>query len=195
VREVLAENIRGVEEELSGLRRLGRGLLSRQEAALEADNWAEAARLGEAYSLTACRLGEMIKVEQLLAEKGKKDSRTKEFLERRDEIALELGSPTCSEEVLEEALGGEPELALASRRLQEEIASLRYVLRNTFQAAMKAEKTEDYLRLVETYGHECLRLIRLLRREGSEEERLEAQFDEMFLRVLEEVQKELGILK
>jgi hypothetical protein len=35
----------------------------------------------------------------------------------------------------------------------------------------------------------------LLRREGSEEERLEAQFDEMFLRVLEEVQKELGILK
>jgi len=194
VLEVLAENIRGVEEELSGLRSLERGLLSRQEEVLKADNWAEAARLGEAYSLAASRLGEMIKVEELLEEKGKEAGRTREFRERRHQHALEDGSPSFSEGGPEEALGGEPELALASRRLQEEIAGLRYVLRNTFEAAMMAEKAEDYLRLVDTYGHECLRLIRLLRREGSPEERLQAEFEEKFLQALTEVQKEFGII-
>ena len=194
VLEVLAENIRGIEEELTGLRRLERGLLSRQEEVLKADNWAEAARLGEAYSLTASRLGELVRVEQLLEQKGKEAGRTGEFWERRHLHLLEDASPPFSEGGPEEAPGGESELELASRRLEEEIAGLRYVLRNTFQAAMMAEKTEDYLRLVDTYGHECLRLIRLLRREGSPEERLQAEFEEKFLQALTEVQKEFGII-
>jgi hypothetical protein len=65
VQAMLAENIQGVDEEISGLRTLERGLLERQ---VEARSGAEAVRLGEAYSKAASRMTEVIQAEKEMAE-------------------------------------------------------------------------------------------------------------------------------
>jgi len=65
---VLKENIQGMGEEIVGLRILARGMLERAE---QAGGDPEAAQLWDAYSLTALRLGEVIKGGKDLAEKGK----------------------------------------------------------------------------------------------------------------------------
>jgi hypothetical protein len=58
IQAVLAENIQGLEEQIVGLRALGRGLIERQ---VEAGGSAGSARLVELYTLFAGRLAEVIK--------------------------------------------------------------------------------------------------------------------------------------
>ena len=54
----------GIEEEIEGLRSLGRGLLKMQA---KARSGKEMAQLGDAYTLNAMRLGSMIEAEKQLA--------------------------------------------------------------------------------------------------------------------------------
>jgi len=190
VAAVLRDNIQGMEEEIVGLRLLGRGLLERQVGAKSS---LEGVRLGDAYTKTAARLAEMMRVEKQMAEEEAGKDDTEELLERWDKMAISMGGEPVSEQIRAEAFGESAEMAVGARRLVEEIASIRYVLRNTFQLAMEEEDDGDYRHLVEIYSAGCARLVRLLRMEGYKEDRVLAYIEESIEIALKDVMEELGI--
>jgi hypothetical protein len=190
VAAILAQNIQGIEEEIVGLRTLGRGLLARQG---EVRSSQEVALLGEGYSLAAYRLGELIRAEEELAKKGKSSQWAEEILNKLDKLQIDRGEEPVSEKARQEALGGRPELAAASRRLVEEIAALRCVLRNVFRLALEAEETGDYLRMVEIYGSSCVRLVRLLKVEQADSGQLEAYLQQEIEQAIRDLNEEWGI--
>ncbi len=79
----------------------------------------------------------------------------------------EAGRPTNREAVradlLAQALGGGAVLELTAHRLEEEIAGVRFNLRNTLFLAKQAETEEEYIHLVDLYSKGCSRLVRMLR--------------------------------
>ena len=136
---MVRENIRGIDEEIVGLRVLGRGLLERQA---RATSGTEAAQLGDSYSKAAYRLGELIRAEAELASRENTSKWGEEFLEQMDRLAHDQGWEPIGDKIRADALGGDAMLDATSRRLREEIASLRYVLRNTFKLAMERVEGE-----------------------------------------------------
>jgi hypothetical protein len=190
VYSVLAENIQGVEEEIAGLRSLGRELLNRQ---MKATSRAEAARLVEAYTQTASRLAELIRAERQLDEMGEKGKRVEELTRRINQMALELGEPPMEDPAWEEAPVGKTEMEVNARRLVEEIAAMRYVLRRTFKMAMETRETPEYVRLVEIYGSGCTRLVRLLRMEGDNYNQMEATFNQQINQAIKEITEDWNL--
>jgi hypothetical protein len=172
---VLAEDIQGIEEEIAGLRRLARGLVAKLKAARSNK---EIGQLADTHSLAASRLAELIEAEKQLAKDGKEDTWAEEALARLDKALINWGEKPVSEAVRAEALGVEPELAMAARRLVEEIAAVRYMLRNVLGLALQTQETPGYIRLVEIYGSGCARLVRMLKKEGSNQGRLERYIQE-----------------
>ncbi len=172
---VLAEDIQGIEAEIVGLRRLARGLVAKLKAARSNK---EIGQLADTHSLAASRLAELIEAEKQLAVDGKEDTWAEEALARLDKALINWGERPISEAVRAEALGVEPELAMAARRLVEEIASVRYMLRNVLGLALQTQETPVYIRLVEIYGSGCARLVRMLKKEGSDQGRLERYIQE-----------------
>ena len=77
-------------------------------------------------------------------------------------------------------LGVEPEVAMAARCLVEEIATVRYMLRNVLGLALQTQEMAETIRLVEIYGSGCARLVRMLKKEGSNQGRLERYLREAF---------------
>lgn len=75
----------------------------------------------------------------------------------------------------------------------EEIAAMRYCLRNAFRLAIETEGTEEHIGYVEIYSSGCGRLAKLLRGERGEGERLEAFLREAIDRAIEEVNEEWGM--
>jgi site-specific recombinase XerC len=190
---LLKENIQGIEEEIIGLRMLGRGLLEKQA---KARNSKEAAQLAEAYTLLTARLAGMVEAEKQLAKKGEAKSWNDEFLAAMDKIAEQMGMPPVSEAARAEARGKTPELAAADRRLVEEIAGTRCVLRRTLALAREAEQkceAGEYIKLTEIYSIGCSRLMRLLRTEGSEQDQLTAYVNEQIDTAIREVQEEWNL--
>jgi len=190
VEAVLKENIQGIEEEIVGMRILARGLFERQE---QARNDQEAVRLVEAYTLAAHRLGEVIKAEKELMQSGKTSEWGEEILAMIDEIAIEAGWEPVSDQVRKEALGGEAGLEVGARKLVEEIAAMRYVLRKVYRRAIEAEETGEYIRLVGIHSNSCERLVKLLRMEKAGTDRLETYLKEGIQQAIKEVTQELGI--
>jgi len=74
--------------------------------------------------------------------------------------------------------------------MAEEIAGMRYVLRNTCRLAMESEETEEYIKLVEIYGSGCVRLARMLKLEGREQGRLGKYLKEKIDQAIREVNEE-----
>jgi site-specific recombinase XerD len=166
VAAVLAENIQGISEEIVGLRMLGRALLERQAQVRDP---VQTVQLGEAYTLAAYRLGELIKAEVKLADQKRASLEDETLLERLDEMAGVLGLEPFSERARQERQAG---LDPAARRVVEEVASTRLVLRNTINQAGQAHFTGAYqvgqlINLVDLYGIGCVRLVRLLSIEGA----------------------------
>ncbi len=193
VMEVLKEEIQGVEEEICGLRRLGRGLLEMQ---IKARSSKEAGQLAEAYTLTAERLARMIEAEKQLGKKGESDDWAEEFLAGMDRVADEMGDGPVSEGIRAAAFANEPELATGARRVVEEIAATRLVLRNTLRLAEEAEQkgeTGEYIHLTDIYSSGCNRLMKLLRMGEAERGRLAAYVMEMIESELNEVRKEMTL--
>jgi len=188
VAAVLREDIQGIEEQIIGMRMLGRGLQERMD---RVSSRKEAVRLGQAYTLVARRLADLIRVERQL--KDNKDPWAEEFLERLDQIALEQGAEPVSEQARAEALGGAADLSTTSRRLVEEIAATRYVLRNTFALAIETEENEEYVHLVEIYSIACNRLLGLLRVGLGDGDQLAVYLREQIERALRAVSEELGL--
>ncbi len=107
-----------------------------------------------------------------------------------DKITLDQGEPPASEKVRADALGAEPELAIITRRMLEEIAALRYMLRNVLELALGTQALPVFIRLVEIYGRGCARLVRMLKREGSDHIRLERYLRQAFDQALDAVLEE-----
>ncbi|HJW91513.1 MAG TPA: hypothetical protein VJ436_12795, partial [Anaerolineales bacterium] len=189
VQRILAENIRGADEEIIGLRSVARELMERMDESGSSD---EAVRLGEAYSLTAYRLRVLIEAERRAAERAGNDadgeSWSDQILSMLATVAEQIGESLDREAVRRQALEGTPGLEVSNRKLEEEIAGLRLVLRNTLRLALQAEGAEAAIRLADIHGHECLRLLRLLSQEKNEGDRLEAYLREQ----IDEAFRELG---
>jgi hypothetical protein len=175
VAAVAAENIQGIEEQIVGLRRLSRGLLERQSEAVDSE---EAARLWEAYSLAAFRLGGLVKAEEGLSKEDKGSQWAEGLLASLDKIALMNGGEPISDEIRADALGNNQELEAASRSMTEELAALRYVLRNTFRLAWDTKETRAYIRYIEIYSSGSLRLARLLKMNKASSDTLVAYLKE-----------------
>jgi hypothetical protein len=187
--EVLAEDIHGFEQEFMGLRTLARGLIDRMHGASQGDRVC----LGEAYTMAASRLGEMVKTGKQQAESENQDPWAEELLAMLDAFLEEQGSPPISDTVRREALESDLEQELAAQLLREEIASVRYVLRNTFQAAIDAVKIDSYLHLVDLYGKECIKLVRLLKHQPNDNDRLEAFLEKALDQAVKELMEEWGL--
>ncbi len=170
VAALLAEDIQGIEEEIVGLRRLGRRLLERLG---QAEDNREVARLGDAYTRIAYRLAGLIKAEQELAKRDNSSEWAEAVLQMMDRHEVEEGRQPVSAGVRAQALGREEELGANSRRMVEEVAAMRLVLRTHLRLALEAEQVPDFLHLVDIYGHGCTRLLRLLRMEAVDSGKLE----------------------
>jgi len=188
VAAVLREDIQGIEEQIIGMRMLGRGLQERMD---RVGCRKEAVRLGQAYTLAARRLADLIRVERQLKEN--KDPWAEEFLEMLDRMALEQGEEPVSEQVRADALGEAADLSTTSRRLVEEIAATRYVLRNTFALAMETEEDEEYVHLVEIYSIACNRLLGLLRVGLGDGDQLAVYLREQLEKAIRAMNEDLGL--
>jgi integrase len=166
---ILEENIEGIDEEFIGLRRLERGLVERMEQATKGQ---ELVMLGEAQSMTAWRVGEMIKVEKLMGEIEESSRWVSAWLELVERFNISEGKGKFTEEerasYLASLMGVDAgEMPEGVRHVAEEVAGLRYVLRKMLKLALETEEVQEHVRLVELYGRGCLRLVKLLRMEGS----------------------------
>jgi hypothetical protein len=187
VAAVAAEGVQGIGEEIVGLRMLARGLLERQgrQAHLAVQLW-------DAYNLAAGREAELIKAEKELNERDQAGGKTDELLESMDRWLTDHGKLPIGDRMRQDALESTPELEAADRRMVEEIATLRLLLRNGFALAMEVEETQQYVRMVDLYGSSAVRLSRLLRLEHSQAGKLDAFVEAEFKAAIDEVLKGFG---
>lgn len=184
VREVMAEEIQGLEEETACLRKLMRGLLERE---------GDEMRLTEAYSQAAQRLGSLVSAGEPV-KNGKEDPWAEELLSKLDEIEMRNGRPPVSQQIRANALGLSTEAMEASGMVTEEIATIRLLLRNAYRRAMQGIETREYLRLVDLYGLGCVRLARMLKIGGCDENgRLERYLQNMIDEAIRELRREWGL--
>lgn len=186
---MIAENIQGIEEEITGLRTLGRGLL---EIQIQARSSQTAVQLADAYTHTAERLAKMIEGEKQLGQGREEETWAEDFLAMLDREAEAAGEGPVSGEMREAALGGDPKLTANARRLVEEIAATRLVLRNTLRLARQAGQngeTGEYVHLTEIYSTGCYRLMQLLRAGKADQGRLASYLREQIDSAIDEESK------
>ena len=135
VQAIMAEGIVGMDDEIKGLRILSRALLERRND--EGVTGSEAAELNAAYTQAADRQRVMIKAAELLEQPNEDEVWAEAILSMVDAVAVANGEEPFSEEVRQEALGSKPEMEAGSRRLTEETASTRGVLRRVFSQAWR----------------------------------------------------------
>ena len=190
---MIAEDIQGMDEEILGLRTLGRELMKRQK---EAGTSGELALLSNACTLAADRVRGVIKAEEQLEEPSEDEVWAEAFLSMLDDAAVDLGGEPFSEEVRQEAMGSDPEMEAGSRRLTEEIALTRVTLRRAFSFALEAEDVSEQVRLTDIYGKSCTRLVRMLKAESAAQGKLgdflSKELDAAILEVNEEFDLDLG---
>lgn len=160
VRQVMEENIQGMEQEIACLRELMRGILERE---------VNEARLVEAYLQAARRLGELVSTSKP-SERDRGKGYAEEFLAFADEFERRHGRPPLSQKVREQALGLSGDELQSQGTVAEEIATVRLLLRNAYARAITVADTPEYLRIVDLYSLGCMRLARLLKIGGCDGE-------------------------
>ncbi len=167
VQAILDEDLHGLDDEFVALRLMARGLIELME--LDPDS-ADQADLGEAYTLAAVRLSEIIRAEQQAAQAQPRDPEREKLIEyvvhQIDTRLVERGLPLLSEHIQTQVNGSAGD-QLLEHRLQEEIAAARLVIRNTLrlgERAFEQHQVREYLRLTNVCGMACSRLARLLQR-------------------------------
>ena len=98
-----------------------------------------------------------------------------------------------SEEFWRDFEQSDPEVQAASKRLMEEIASTRLVLRRLFGLAMETEQPKTLVGYADKYGQGCIRLSQLLKAEQGEQGHAAQVLREMIDEVIVEVNKEFGL--
>ena len=183
VKAILAENIRGVEQETAWLRGLMRGLL---------EHHGDDPHLVDVYTCAAHRLGTLVSAAES-AYQTESDIRAEEVLSKLDRVAADSGLPPVSPGMRQQALGDSSAGLDASGFVTEEIATIRLLLRNTYESAMQAVDTQAYLRLVDLYGLGCVRLARLLKLGGRHESgSLKRELQESLDEAIRQVHRELS---
>jgi hypothetical protein len=152
-----------MEEEITGLRLLNRSLLEMQKYTTEP---AEAGLLAEAYTRSSARLAQMIQIEEEMNKRRPEEDWPHQLIASLAEGAWERGEEFDIELEKERALGGGDGLAANARRLAEETAGMRVVLRRTFRLAIESEEVHRCVYLTEVYSRGCSRLVKLLALEG-----------------------------
>jgi len=168
IQAVLSEKVKGLDQEIICLRLLARGLLSWES---QFTNHGDLMLLWAAYSQASLRLARMLKTGKVVEKSFDFDVFKKKVVDRYMEICTEIGTPLPedSTEDSQESRRDEPELVAETHAATEEIAGVRYVLRNIFNLAAAVDVTGGvdqlrlYVRLVEFYGTGCMRLDNLLR--------------------------------
>ena len=154
--------------------------------------WDEA-RLVEAYSQAAHRLGDLVSAGEP-AHTWKIDTWADELLSMLDRVEAQNGRPPVSQQVREEALGISPDMVEASGIVTEEIATIRLLLCNVYSRAMQGLDMREYLPLVDLYGLGCVRLARLLKLGGCDENgRLERYLQKSIDEAIRELNREWGL--
>ena len=185
VRAVLAEDIYGIDEELAGLRSLARSLLDPRAAYRKPG---DTVQFTAAYTQAASRLALMMEAQKKLPAEDETWEDADDWPED-DQFGLERAAEDDGDDE-EAAASATPDgeaMGISDRSLREEIAATRYALRNTLALASAELKASAYIRLVEVYGDGCVRLVRLLKSEQSEQERLRANMPDP----LEQTNREL----
>jgi site-specific recombinase XerD len=181
IQAVLAEDIQGLDEQVSSLRALGRELLDRHMGS------SEQYALMEMYGRVASWLSDMIRTEKLLAERGKDEIWVNEFLAGINRLRQDEGDILDRESLMKQVMESNTELELAAPNMREEIATLRFLLRNAFKLAIEAQDDKTYLRMVGLYGESSIRLARLLRRQKDGQINLRFYINKLVDQVLGEV--------
>jgi hypothetical protein len=117
------------------------------------------------------------------------------LLEALDQILIEIGEEPISEAARAEAHGNESILEAGARRVVEEIAAMRYCLRNAFRLALETEETREYMRYAEIYSNGCTRLAKLLRMEKDQASQLEVELRELTDKVIKELTETWEVAK
>ena len=169
VQAVIAEGIIGMEEEIKGLRTLSRALRKKQS---QVKAKKEVVQLGGAYMLAVDRLRVMITAEGNLEEFCEQDEYNEAVLTMLDNAAVAMGGEPILENVRQLVAASDPEMLVGARRLTEEIANARLVLRNLFPLAMEAETVKERVLYTELYGRGCIQLARMLKFEGAMQDQL-----------------------
>lgn len=178
---VLAQDIHGLEQEITCLRKLMRGLRERE---------GDEARRMEAYSQAAYRLGSLVSAGEPV-KNVKEDPWAEQFLTFLDGIEVQEGRPPVSQEIRANALGVSSEAAGARGILTEEIATLRLLLRNVHLRAMQGIETREYMRLLDLYSLGCVRLGRLIKIGGCDGNgRLERYLQDMLDEAIRQLNQE-----
>ena len=137
-------------------------------------------------------MSRLIEVERQLLKDVEQDKGTDKLLAALDQIGIDQGHKPTSEEVRAAALGSEPQLQITARRMLEEIAAVRYSLRSVLALALETRPVPEYVHLVEIYGCGCVRLVRMLKKEPRDQERLHRYLMEMIHAAHQEVLREWG---
>lgn len=191
VAAVLMENICGIDDELMGLRMICRQLLAMQERATDR---VAVTLLGDAYTLASTRLLEMRNAEAQLIKSHGESNWAEKLLEKVARwSAGDGGAESYIKREKAKALGRGDGLAVSARRLAEEIAGARVVLRRTFQMLTDCEEAREWARLAGVYGSGCNRLVRLLRAEGDDQTKLKVYMNEVIDRSIMEIYEEWGL--
>jgi len=164
VQTVLGENVDGLEEELVCMRRLARGLIAAQKMTTDHKELAE---LLDGYSLAATRIAGLIDAEKELEETPTEPEWLEGHLKMFDGMRARMGKEPLSDKLREMFEGVSCQPAETDRQLEEEIAALRFILRNIYiQATQTLEEghIRHYANLVTMYGKSCNRLIGLLKK-------------------------------
>jgi site-specific recombinase XerC len=188
--EIANEEIHGIDEQIVGLRRMERGLYQLLETA---HSGKEAAQLMDAQTLTAARLATMMEAEKQLSQPDEQAEWVQDVVRVFDEVDIEHGEEPKGMAGVLAAMGEEEQLAEGARRLQEEIAATRLVLRRMLALAGEAEHNDDrpgFIQLVDFYGKSCQRLVRLLKIDRGGSSRVAIYLHEFWDRAIEEASKE-----
>ena len=175
VKAVMAEKISGMNEEVAGLRELLRGFLERGSGEM---TW------GAAYSRAANRLAGWIKQER----SRKPNKENNEFFEGVRRLC-KIKDDDEWEQFVEAEWGEERKLVTGG--LAEEVAAIRYWLRNSYRLAMETEDMQEYVRLVDHYSSGCVRLAGLIHAGGDESDWLVEKIREAINQGVEDAAKEL----
>lgn len=164
---MLEVNGQSMKEEISGLRRLATGLVTRQR---EACSSKQAIQLANAHMRAVSRVVELIEADQKLVQSKKADTWTDDFLAALDRVAISMGEQPVSEQVRLQVLRAEQ---TTDSQLANEIASVRDMLKNVIDLDDQTQDAAEYMRMVEIYGSGCQRLARMLKVQGGARSPLE----------------------
>jgi hypothetical protein len=148
-----------MQQEIACLRTLMRLLL---------EQGGDQTRVVEAYSQAAQRLSSFVSAHEQ-AQTRQQDSGAEDFLSILDEIEIRNGRPPVSPGICQEASNWSSPGDEATGFLTEEIATIRLLLRNVYGKACQGVDTGELLHLLNLYGLGCMRLAKLLKLQGGDE--------------------------